>query len=116
MVSITTQVIDSSTGKPAGEVAVTLEFHGGHGEWREIGTGMTNAHGVAGQLIAKTNRPEPGRYRMTFQTSSYFVAHGQRGFYPYITIVFEVVDSGENYHIPLMISPYGYSTFKGANP
>lgn len=113
MVGITSQVIDSSTGKAATDVAVTLEFHVGHGEWREIGTGITNAHGVVNSLIAKNNRPEVGRYRMTYQTSSYFMGQGHKAFHPYIIVVFEIVDSAENYHVPLYVSPFGYTTVKG---
>ena len=82
MVGITSQVIDSSTGKSAIDVAVTLEFHVGHGEWREIGTGITNAHGVVNTLVAKNTRPEVGRYRMTYQTSSYFMGQGTKLFIP----------------------------------
>lgn len=116
MVGITSQVMDFSTGKAAMDVAVTLEFHVGHGEWREIGTGITNAHGVVNSLVPKNTRPDAGRYRITYQTSSYFMGQGNKAFYPYIIIVFEVVDSAENYHIPLYVSPYGYSTGKGMAP
>lgn len=115
MVGITSQVVDMGNGKPAMDIAVTLEFHTGHGEWREIGTGMTNSHGFVNQLTPKNVKPEIGRYRMTFQTSSYFIGQGHKSLYPYVTLVFEVVDPADSYHIPLQIGPYGFSTCKSVH-
>jgi 5-hydroxyisourate hydrolase len=112
MSQITTHVLDTSLGRPAAGVPVTLERQVGAG-WKEISRGATDADGRLRHLL------EPGTlaetvYRLTFETGAYFQSRKIRGLYPQITIAFQVTDKDEHYHIPLLLSPYGYSTYRGS--
>ena len=113
MKSISTQVLDTAHGKPIPNLPVTLELHSGKGQWKELATAMTNGDGKISPLLPKGTPLETGRYRITFATSSFFESQGVRGFYPYISIVFEITETAENYHLPLFLSPYGFSTHRG---
>jgi 5-hydroxyisourate hydrolase len=104
---ITTHVLDTSRGCPASGVPVVLERAAGSG-WELVGRGTTDADGRARDLL--TSAPEDGRYRLTFDTGSYL----DGGFYPEVSVSF-VVESGEDhYHVPLLLSPFGYSTYRGS--
>lgn len=114
MKSISTHVIDTAHGKPIPNLSVTLEMHSGRGQWKEVATGMTNGDGRVNPLLPKGSPLEVGRYRITFATNSFFEGQGIRGFYPYVSIVFEITETSEHYHIPLLLSPYGFSTYRGS--
>jgi 5-hydroxyisourate hydrolase len=104
---ITTHVLDTSRGCPASGVPVVLERAVGSG-WELVGRGTTDADGRARDLL--TSAPENGRYRLTFDTGSYL----DGGFYPEVSVTF-VVEAGEDhYHVPLLLSPFGYSTYRGS--
>jgi len=108
---ITTHVLDSVTGRPAVKVAVVLEQRV-TGGWRELAAGDTDADGRISEL-----GPEAlpaGRYRVTFDTGSYFAARDLATFYPHVTIVFELDDEAAHYHVPLLLSPFAYSTYRGS--
>jgi len=112
MSQITTHVLDTSLGRPAAGVPVTLEIQK-TGGWQEISRGATDTDGRLRHLL------EPGTlvagiYRLTFETHAYFHSRKIRGLYPQISIVFQVEDPKEHYHIPLLLSPYGYSTYRGS--
>ena len=102
---ITTHVLDTAQGKPASGVAVRLELSGEHG-WVLAGDGITDADGRLRTLV--TGPLQPGTYRLTFQTR----AHS--AFFPEVSITFEVVDASAHYHVPLLLSPFGYSTYRGS--
>src|SRR5947208_2342056 len=106
MSGITTHVLDTSRGKPGAGVPVTLERGGGE-SWRVIGREVTDADGRARLAEAV----EPGLYRITFDTGAYF---GGETFYPEAAVVFEVRDAAQHYHVPLLASPYAYSTYRGS--
>ena len=108
---ITTHVLDTSTGRPAAGVGVRLERRVAD-DWRDVGRGETDADGRLRSLAPAA--PEPGVYRLTFDTGRYFDAQGGRGFYPFVTIVFETAPGQEHYHVPLLLNPYGYSTYRGS--
>lgn len=113
MSEISTHVLDISAGKPAAGVPVMLEVEIRGGEWKELARGETNADGRVRQL----GTPEPlseGIYRITFETGVYFQARKMEGLYPRVSIVFQVRSTKERYHIPLLLSPYGYSTYRGS--
>lgn len=112
MSQITTHVLDTSLGRPAVGVQVTLEIQAAGG-WREISRGATDAEGRLRHLLEPGALAE-GTYRLTFETHSYFQARKVRALYPQIAIAFEVPDKTEHYHIPLLLSPYGYSTYRGS--
>jgi 5-hydroxyisourate hydrolase len=112
MHSVSTHVLDISRGRPAAGVAVTLERKDG-AAFTAVKRGTTDADGrikdlvPEGELVAAT-------YRVTFDTGAYFAAQGIEGFYPEAAIVFVVRDAAAHYHVPLLLSPYGYSTYRGS--
>lgn len=108
---ITTHVLDSVTGRPAAAISVVLEQHT-HGGWREVATAQTDADGRVSELGPEA--VAAGRYRITFDTGSYFAARDQATFYPHVTIVFELDDESAHYHVPLLLSPFAYSTYRGS--
>lgn len=110
---ITTHVLDTTLGKPAKGVPITLEYEQPNG-FVPLATGVTNDDGRIADLLPPEHTLSPGRYRMTFDTASYFSASRQKGFYPVVSIVFALEGPGEHYHIPLLLSPYGYSTYRGS--
>ena len=112
MSEITTHVLDTSLGRPAAGVPVTLEVREGAAGWKQLGRGATDADGRLRNLA-----PQPlpaGTYRLTFDTRAYFESRQTASFYPEVAIVFEVRDAAAKYHVPLLISPYGYSTYRGS--
>ena len=111
MSPITTHVLDVSIGKPAAGVAAQLELFDA-GSWKVLGRGATNVDGRIGDLLPDGHGLKAGMYRLTFQTSAYFKS--TPAFYPEVAIVFEVRAVGEHYHVPLLLSPFGYSTYRGS--
>ncbi len=113
MSGITTHVLDTSRGRPASGVPVLLEMRSEDG-WREIGRAETDPDGRARQLLPAGSVLTEGVYRLTFGIETYFQAQGIEGFYPEASIVFHVRDTAQHYHVPLLLSPYGYSTYRGS--
>ena len=113
MSHITTHVLDVSLGRPAANVTVTLEVQSSAGQWAEVARGATDADGRLREWGAAKALPA-GIYRLTFDTRAYFDARQVAGLYPNVVIVFEVRDAQEHYHIPLLLSPFGYSTYRGS--
>ena len=113
MSAITTHVLDTSRGCPAQGITAVLEFKTAEG-WKELARGLTNADGRILDLVPKGKKIDPGVYRLTFETKPYLEGHQIAGFYPYVPIVFEVRDSEQHYHVPLLLSPFGYSTYRGS--
>lgn len=110
---ITTHVLDTSRGKPAEGVRVILEVRQA-GEWSPVGSGCTDSDGRL-IAVAKSKTLAPGTYRMTFDTGDYQHGHGVPiPFFPEVTITFSVRDTAADYHVPLLLSPYGYSTYRGS--
>jgi 5-hydroxyisourate hydrolase len=109
---ITTHVLDTALGKPAKDVPVVLEGERS-GTWQKVGSGTTDANGRLQNLLAPTGFAK-GRYRLTFDTETYFKAQGVAAFYPQVSIVFTVQNEIEHFHVPLLLSPYGYSTYRGS--
>jgi 5-hydroxyisourate hydrolase len=113
MGEITTHVLDISIGRPAAGVPVILEIEKTGGGWRELSRGATDGDGRLRHLLAPGSLVE-GNYRLTFDTQGYFQTRKVESLYPQVTIVFQVRDAEQNYHIPLLLSPYGYSTYRGS--
>ena len=111
---ITTHVLDVARGQPAAGVVVFLDYRTGPDDWAELGRGITNADGRVTDLLAPTQTQKPGVYRLRFATGDYFQSLGVRGFYPEVQVVVSVDDPAGHYHIPLLLSPYGYSTYRGS--
>jgi 5-hydroxyisourate hydrolase len=111
---ITTHVLDTARGKPAAGVPVVLEHAVGANEWRSVGQGQTDADGRLRTLVPSGTTLQPGRYRLLFETHRYFDAQGTRAFYPHVIVVFETAPNETHYHVPLLLSPFGYSTYRGS--
>jgi 5-hydroxyisourate hydrolase len=112
MAGITTHVLDTSRGKPGEGIAVTLEQRGPGGDYVQMAQGATDSDG---RLRTLTTGPvESGVYRLTFGTSAYFESLGQSGFFPSVAICFEITNPAEHHHVPLLLSPFGYSTYRGS--
>ena len=113
MSQITTHILDTTRGTPAVNVPITFFIKVGD-DWQEMSTGVTNDDGRISNLLADSVVLEAGSYRMHFDTQSYFDANNEQGFYPFVDIVFNVDGSGSHYHIPLLLTAYGYSTYRGS--
>ena len=111
---ITTHVLDTARGCPADGIRVVLEQIDANEQWQVVGHGATDGNGRLGTLVAKTVEPAPGIYRLTFDTRAYFAARGIRAFFPHVAVTFEVPDVGSHYHVPLLLSPFGYTTYRGS--
>ena len=111
MSTLSTHVLDAATGHPAGGMRVTLEHLGGDGGWSRLGEGVTDADGRARDLAS--GPLDAGTHRLTFATADYFTATGQTGFYPEVSVTFTVSDE-RHYHVPLLLSPFAFSTYRGS--
>lgn len=109
---ITTHVLDTAAGRPGKGIAITLERAAG-ASWQPIGAGATDDDGRL-RTLTPPGPVEPGTYRIRFETGAYLAAQGQAGFFPVVEIQFTVVDGAQHYHVPLLLSPYGYSTYRGS--
>lgn len=114
MSPITTHILDTSRGRPAAEVRVDLEHLSADKSWATMGHGKTNADGRLSDLLPAETVLMPGTYRLRFATAAYFQTLGVRSFYPEVQILFLVEDSHSHYHVPLLLSPFGYSTYRGS--
>jgi 5-hydroxyisourate hydrolase len=112
--TLSTHVLDATAGQPATGVAVRLERRDPDG-WSPAGTGQTDADGRlrlggdrGGQGLG------PGVYRITFGSGAYFEARGMASFYPEVAVTFEMTGHSQHYHVPLLLSPFAYSTYRGS--
>ena len=113
MSPITTHVLDVSLGRPAANISVLLEFLTDD-VFQEIARGITNSDGRVADWMGD-RRLVIGQYRIRFDTAAYFVAIGcPEYFYPEVDICFEINDASAHYHVPLLLSPFGYSTYRGS--
>jgi 5-hydroxyisourate hydrolase len=112
MAGITTHVLDTSVGRPAEGVPVVLELLDDDG-WTQVGSGSTDADGRLADLLP-AERVEAATYQLRFDTTAYFGSRGVLGFYPEIAIRFRVTDAGAHHHVPLLLSAFGYSTYRGS--
>ena len=110
--TISTHILDTSAGHPAAGVAVRLEHHDGT-RWLPVGDGVTNADGRVQSLVAAGVQLPPGKYRLIFEIGSYFASHKLDTFYPRAVVEFFAPDAG-HLHVPLLVSPYGYTTYRGS--
>lgn len=105
---ITTHVLDTAQGKPAEGIEISLSLQNGS-NWKELGKGVTNSDGRIANLLPDNHTLAKGVYKMLFNTGSY-----QNGFYPEVPVIFEITEPGQHYHVPLLLNPYGYSTYRGS--
>ena len=112
MSQITTHILDTHLGRPAEGITIAL-LRGENDEWTEIARGVTNTDGRITNLLKNNILLTRGIYMLRFATKDYFDKRQVPTFYPYIDIIFDV-DNNEHYHIPLLLSPFGYSTYRGS--
>lgn len=105
---LSTHVLDTSRGRPAAKIVVTVDRLDSGGGWTQIAQTATDADG----RIARLADVSPGEFRLTFATADYFRTHGMTAFYPEVVIRVRLEDA--KYHLPLLLSPYGYSTYRGS--
>ncbi len=116
MSGISTHVLDTSLGMPAAGVQVLLEREAPDDyavPWVHCATGTTDADGRCAALLA-ADKVKAGTHRLHFATGAYFASLGQPAFYPEVVIAFEVGADGASYHVPLLLSPFGYTTYRGS--
>ena len=114
MSPITIHILDTATGTPAAGVPVLLEVSLPGDQWELLARGTTDPDGRVRDLLSQKTRLAKGIYRLTFQTATYFRANKIQGFYPMVQVIFEIINPREHHHIPLLLSPYGYSTYRGS--
>ena len=113
MSGISTHVLDTSKGTPGIDVRVVLEREAAPGKWDKLPEGRTDADGRVKNLLPAERGLEMAAYRLTFETEPYFAKSGVSTFFPSVTVVFRVMDAGRHHHVPLLVSPFGYSTYRG---
>lgn len=109
---LSTHVLDTAQGRPASGVPLVL-FRQAGGEWAELGRGSTDADGRCATLLGEAGL-ETGLYRLRFGIAPYFARQGLAPLYPYVEIVFNVADPAQHYHIPLLTTANGYTTYRGS--
>jgi 5-hydroxyisourate hydrolase len=107
--SLSTHVLDASIGLPATGVAITLDVLDGD-TWRGLATATTDSDG----RVAEFGSPSAAVHRLTFDTESYFAGRGIATFYPHVSVVFAITDPNTHHHVPLLLSPFAYSTYRGS--
>ena len=113
MSPITTHILDTASGKPAENVPVMLELEN-QGSFEQIGQGLTDSDGRVKDLLGEEHKLGAGIYRISFNIEKYYQDLKQETFYPEASIVFKVVATDEHYHVPLLLSGFGYSTYRGS--
>jgi 5-hydroxyisourate hydrolase/2-oxo-4-hydroxy-4-carboxy-5-ureidoimidazoline decarboxylase len=109
---LTTHVLDTSIGKPGYNITIRLKQNT-NGSWQTIAQGVTNKDGRIGDLLPPDKTLKNGNYKIVFETAKYFESMETKGFYPEVEIQFTVFDES-HYHVPLLINPFGYSTYRGS--
>ena len=113
MSGLSTHVHDTALGRPAAGVEVRLEARDGDG-WRLLAATRTDDDGRVPRLLPPGEPLRAETYRLRFATGAYHAARGVAGFYPEVTIEFAVRDATEHHHVPLLLAPHGYSTYRGS--
>ena len=110
---ITTHILDMANGKPAAGVRVVLSSVV-DGRRTTLGAGVTDADGRLKEFSPRVKSLDAAVYELTFETGTYWLSRGVQPFHPHITVTFDVTDPDRSYHVPVIISPYGYTTYRGS--
>ena len=110
---ITTHILDVSIGKPAAGVRVSLA-RVEHGSRVSVGAGVTDADGRLKNLVPSAPGLNAGVFELTFETGPYFMGRDIKSFHPRVTVTIEITDATQHYHVPLLVSPFGYTTYRGS--
>ncbi|WP_119729589.1 hydroxyisourate hydrolase [Thermomonospora amylolytica] len=111
--SLSTHVLDTRLGRPAAKVPVRLDRYDGR-TWQPLAEAVTDDDGRLGGLPGGRAALSAGIHRLRFGTGPYFAGQGVETFYPEVTVIFEITDPDEHHHVPLLVSPFGYSTYRGS--
>ncbi len=114
MSTISTHILDTSRGRPASGVAVSLELQNPDESWMQLAHAWTDDDGRVKPFFLVEDNLAAGIYRLIFDTEGYFHEIAVESFYPQITIAFRIDDATQHYHVPLLINPFGYSTYRGS--
>jgi 5-hydroxyisourate hydrolase len=114
MSTISTHILDTSRGRPAASVAVALEVLNAGEGWSRLAEAETDADGRVTQFGLSESQLIPGTYRLVFLVAKYFESINEQSFYPEVVVTFLIEAASEHYHVPLLISPFGYSTYRGS--
>jgi 5-hydroxyisourate hydrolase len=114
MSAITTHVLDTSSGNPAAGIPVVLQRKTHSAGWQALAEGTTNVDGRINDLFPENEAFLPGHYRLIFDTGAYFLLRNLECFFPQVTVSFVVKDAQQHYHVPLLLNPFGYSTYRGS--
>jgi hydroxyisourate hydrolase len=112
--AITTHVLDTALGRPAAGVPVVLETVDAQRDWHVVGRGITDEDGRLRNLMDSSDALVPGVYRLVFDTATYFDLRRVRAFYPVVVVTFSVMAGEADYHVPLLLGPFGYTTYRGS--
>ncbi len=110
---LSTHILNTASGRPAEGVAISLHRLG-DGRWEHLNDGATDADGRCKTILPAAIAFEAGIYRLRFETEPYYLAQGTPGLYPYVDIVFTIEDATQHYHIPLLLTPNSYTTYRGS--
>ena len=110
---ISTHILDTALGKPATGVPVSLAYRQ-HEDWTLLNSAKTDGDGRVKHLLPIESSLAKGRYRARFDTAAYYESQGLVGLYPYVEIVFEVENPDQHYHVPLLLTANGYTTYRGS--
>lgn len=110
---LSTHILDIATGTPAPGVKITLQKQLPDKSWQNVSECNTDKNGRVGNFLPYSNSSNNGIYKLTFYTETYFKKQNQKTFFPFVEVVFEITDDA-HYHVPITVSPYGYSTYRGS--
>jgi 5-hydroxyisourate hydrolase len=114
MSGISSHVLDTARGRPAAGLTLHLAVDDGDGGWRHLSTAATDADGRVAALLPAGTALAAATYRLIFETGDWFRGQGIDAFYPQAAVVFRVGDPADHFHVPLLLSPFGYSTYRGS--
>ena len=113
MTQITSHILDTSAGRPAAGVKISLLRQLGDA-WQLLGSASTNDDGRVADFTGNDDALAAGTYKLTFYLSDYYAGQKQSSFYPFVDVVFGIEGDGQHYHVPLLLNPFGYSTYRGS--
>ncbi len=113
MTQITSHILDTSLGRPANGVEISLFQQQGE-NWQVLGSASTNEDGRVADFTGSSDVMAPGVYKLRFKLDDYYQKLSVESFYPYAEVIFKIAGDGQHYHVPLLLNPFGYSTYRGS--